>query len=915
LFYYLESINRLAEEKTEIELNLFGVLDHVTKREIFRQKIIQLEEELKSFESHLTHLDENQLNRLIKTSQNYDDVQLARRVLLYRSQIADFALSIQFIDRVLKKQVIAYAESGDISTDAKMTMMEEQNVMEASITPLLASAGRSRNAQQGQEELVDMSDFLERPVEIYSTSYSSGAALDLSLDVWALFLAMPAVRAKLRNYAYLRGNLHVKVSVAGTPFHYGRIMLSYQPFASANNTLAALVTAAGLGADGRRMLLNYMSQAPGSQVINVNQNKPVEVVCPYISPQPMGRLFNYSAAVLSAATSFTDFSDMGTLLIKSINNLAAVSASPTPVYIQVYAWMEDVQLGTTTGTQIEITTESGVVSKGKDERKVGPVENIASRVFDISSRLTKIPYLYPYAKASEIASGAVRNVAALFGWSMPVLNQNTMLVRNNPFCNGALTIGSNTSQRIVLDPLQELSVDSTIVGVEEDDMIISNIASRMTYLTTFNWNDTDSAMVAPIWTCENSPNLVTYHNNGVNVFCQPTAMSFAALPFTYWRGSITYRFEIVCSSFHRGRLAFYFEPNVAQRALINASVSMNKQFIRVVDIQDSDVVDITVGWASSKPWLRVGSAQSGYLHTDQTTVAADGLVNGYISVIPFTSLQSPDASDIKINVYVCCSDLQVNGRTNANMYSSRLAYAESGIVGIDDKALVVDLNNSSASNDGLCEDYFGEQPLSFRSILKRFTTSDSISISANTTTAPRVLTVEHQILPPNNLAFGATSVTTQFTLFSYLRPAYVGMRGSVRIRCRSTFGMGIHMLHQVKISLSPPSTTNANSVSFSAIQGLNAAVPEGTITFAPATNSGIEVEFPFYSNNLFVPSFSSADFSYVQESTYFRNWRYQLDVWSGNTTAQTLDIERAAGEDFTFLRFQGAAPFAVAVVS
>ena len=710
----------------EMKLSLFDVVDLVTKRELFQLRIKEIETELNGMISTLMSFDEIQLKRVIILATNPEDVSIARKVLALKGEIRDCELSIQVVDKLLRKRIV-YAESGDLQVSRAATVIEEQNAIEVAPQSLLASAGRTRNAQQGQQEMVDMSDFLERPVEIYSTSYSAGAALDLSLDVWTLFLATPSVRAKLRNYAYLRGNLHVKISVAGTPFHYGRILASYQPFAGQNSTLGYLVAAGALGSDGRGMLLNYLSQAPGSQVINVNQNLPVEMVCPYISPQPMGRLFNASAAVLSAATTFNDFSDMGTMLIKSVNNLAAVSASPTPVYIQVYAWMEDVQLGTTTGTQIEITTESGEIGTQKDERKIGPVETVASRVFDISSRLTKVPYLYPYAKASEIASGAVKNVAALFGWSMPVLNIPFRNVKINQFSNGALTIGSNNSQRIVLDPLQELAVDNTIVGVDHDDMIIANIASRMSYLTTFTWSDTDTAMVAPIWTCENNPNLVSWHKSLTKVYCQPTAMAYAALPFHYWRGSITYRFEIVCSSFHRGRLAFYFEPNISQRALINAGVTMNKQFIRVVDIQDSDVVDITVEWASSRPWLRVGAANTGYLHSDQTTVGSVDTINGYISVIPFTSLQSPDASDIKINVYVCSPDLQVNGFTNVNLYSSRAAYAESGDVGIDDTPLVIELNKSSATRDGLCEDYFGEQPLSFRSLLKRFTLSRTTS--------------------------------------------------------------------------------------------------------------------------------------------------------------------------------------------
>jgi hypothetical protein len=38
------------------------------------------------------------------------------------------------------------------------------------------------------------------------------------------------------------------------------------------------------------------------------------------------------------------------------------------------------------------------------------------------------------------------------------------------------------------------------------------------------------------------------------------ACGAAAMPFKYWSGSMKYRFQVVCSAFHRGRIAVVYDP-------------------------------------------------------------------------------------------------------------------------------------------------------------------------------------------------------------------------------------------------------------------------------------------------------------------------------------------------------------------
>jgi hypothetical protein len=780
------------------------------------------------------------------------------------------------------------------------------------------SSGPSARPSQGERNILEVSDYLKRPVEIYSTQLSLTADDDIIVDVWNLFTLIPSVRAKLRNYAFLRGNLHVRVAISGCPFHYGKVLASPQPWDSYNDNLAYLQNQYSLDTNARMNLLNYLSQAAGSCILSVNENKPAEIIFPFISPKPMHRLFNSTAAV-GAATPFLDLEKAGSLYLNTITQVKAVSDNPTPAYLQVYAWMEETTFGTNTATQIAITTES------KDERVSGPIETFASNMYQLSSALTAYTPIALYAKASSMFFGGLTTAAALMGWSKPIPNRKIEQLQNEPFHNGAITIGEDYAKRIVLDPMQELTVDPRFMGVDHDDMILSNLCARRTYLTTFSWLDDDPSMVGPIWTTAVTPALSTLYSNGGKKYIQPTAMAFAAMPFQFWRGDIIFRFEIVCSQFHRGKLAVFFEPNVNQYALINAQIVLNKQFFHIVDIQETQTFDVKVSWANAYPWLSVGNAATVAIVSDiaNAAVSLESYTNGYLGVIPFTDLQSPDSSDITINVYVSSNNMQFNVVSTFGFPNERaelpdppdMPFTESDICSSSSQEVsMVDLNKSTANTNGLCNDYFGEQPLSFRALLKRFHTNKASTTPASATGLPKFMTFQLNNWFQNNLPYGATSWTVDKDLFSYLKYAYMGMRGGLRLRYRMSTNVNSQPPQaMVRIHLDEPSSTIVPTESVTVNTTTNAGfLPiNGGVSFVPITNGGISVELPFYSNNLYLYSFN--DLPVLDASDHIMNDRYIkthsiiVDVLTtGAVNAGYYSIDYASGEDFQFLRYQGA---------
>lgn len=851
----------------------------------------------KVFESELSHQE------VLRDPTVRVDKRLRRNIGEYFDHKATMAIL-----NPIRGKKIFNTESGEMSSDliSGSVKMEHENVTDVvGEDEKMVEVGCSEFPINGQLSLIKIEDFFSRPVKLLSVPLTLGSDIYLTLDIWDSWTKEPSVRAKLKNFAYISADIHVKITMSGTPFHYGRFLFSYQPYAAYNeNVLTYQSAMLSFSSQMRKLFMNYLSQSDGAFTMDVRANKPTEFFIPFISFKPMYRLYNTSSSVLSDTSSYDDIENVGTLFIMSMNQVNSVSSgSPSPPRLNVYAWATNVKLGTTTGTQIQITTESGPV----DEFTTGPVERVASRAASISNWLKRIPMIEPLATASSIFFTALGDISAIFGWSRPVVIDDAVIVKGMPFQNGAQTIGSETTQRITLDPKQEITVDPRSGGCCRDEMVISDIASRMSYLETFTWHLSDSPF-SVFWKCRNTPRLDTQSDTLANTWYAPTAMSFAVTPFTYWNGSITYRFEVACSAFHRGKIGVFFEPNVSQEALISANLKTNKQFLAIVDIQETQVFEVCVKWAAPRQWCMVSLATDGY-YGGSIVVDNPLWSNGYIGVFPFTVLQSPDSSDVDINCFVCCKDLRVNQLTDRTLPIARDIISESGVV-TGEEVSCIDLNLSSAKLDDCSIRHFGESPVSFRALLKRYAWTMRYSITGATEANGRVRIIDRNF-PENNLPYGSNVPIEAGinNLFNYLQYAFLGCRGGIRKRLHVSGHFDVnHDFDQVKVTIPIASASESSGISSSSTDPPVASLG-GTVTFSPSVNAGVEYEIPYYSANLFFASFADDMMGGVNTDEIVTAWNKisYIDIDCPVSFSNLIvDIETAAGEDFTFFRYQGA---------
>jgi hypothetical protein len=880
-----------------------------------RDHLIQLlGEEEKEFSEMIDPFPGLDRRDVVKLDVYSVDRNIRRACELYhfkKAYIASIKSTIKTLDRTLARRNLSITtQSGELS-DIPISNVES---VEGNLTDIMGDVAdekyeMSKNSSQGQAEILSLKDFLSRPNLVNTLSFPIGGNVDYQVDIWDSILNQPTIRSKLRNYALLRCNLKVKIVSSGMPFHYAKILASYQPQASFNDNLNFYDTTSlvytGSPTEVKFQFLTYLSQSKYKGVIDVKSNKPLVLSCPYIAPQPMMKLYNNNPLIIPDTASYNDATTMGRLYVKNINILGSTSGTPTDVSIFVYAWLEDVEIGPPTGTVLTIATEA-------DERKTGPIEHYGSRLARVFGMAANIPAIAPFATASASVASSVAGLASLFGWSYPVMNTAPMRIRNQPFQNGSQTIGYDTGKRITLDPKQEITIDGRSVGSVEDEMTLSYICGVESLFDTFSWETTDPAFSSTIRDYLVNPKMTPFSPffAGFESLVQPTALSFAATPFEYWRGDITYRFEIVCSDYHRGKIAFTYEPNVAQASVINTTLDTNKQWITVIDIQESRDFEFTIQWASSRAWMRVIPTTALVAPVGEIGFAGTqywDYSNGYFSVTPFTQLQSPDGSGLHINVYVRSDDMHFNKVTSRNLPVSLPTTESKDITSEEVDSMI--LNPSSASIMRIGEEHFGEVPLSFRSLLKRFERTSVRAVAGEASTGRKIAQFTLSTIPAVSPSY--TSTALQGNLFSYLRYAYIALRGGIRHRANLFGDLNTNPNMHTKVTLNDPSLLVTSSSTWLLATGEPLCNMNGTVTYVPHTNGGIEFETPWYTNNLWGISFNS-DFvpsgHSMMDPLMVRSFTLEHEGF-GNTGGVKYMDETATGEDFCFMGFQGGNPY------
>lgn len=642
---------------------------------------------------------------------------------------------------------------------------------------------------------VNLGDFFSRPVKIANFTWGTGTELASELNPWVTFFENKRVANRINNFNLLRAKLHVKFMINGNGFFYGRAMAAYQPFhhEDALSNFAAL----------SRAPLVQLSQLPHI-FLDPTTNAGGQLDLPWF--------FHADYANIPVR----NWNMLGRILLRSMTLLKHANNANEAVTISVLAWASDVELSVPTAKNIDFLSPQSGYEEIDEANAKGVISGPATSLARIARMATTIPPIAPFAMAtSQIASGTAA-MAKLFGYSRPPETRNPDPYRPTAMSQLATTTTPDTALKLSVDDKQELSIDPRIAGLDSGDPLgITSIATRESYLTQFEWRTT-VPIESMLWNCSVNPVLWAEAAGTPTGFYFP-ACAVAAMPFERWSGSMTFRFQVVCSAFHKGRIRVVYDPNGIQSSSLVNGGDFNVGYSKIVDIAEESDFSITVGHGMhyrtlTRPYPGINDALD--IHSDVAVLEPD-FGNGVIGVTVMNELTTPNSSasnHIQINVFVKMEDdfqvyypghwhekfvvkpppttTQAAGAmtTQSGMESSDKVTAK------EPSAPTQSVSDTTFStrtvNDYLALVYGGERIASFRQLLKRYNLHERVSLGAELTSGNLVHWQGQRMSFPYLRGYvdGAVHATVSNVPYSYCNTilmhwvvlAFQGWRGSIR---------------------------------------------------------------------------------------------------------------------------------------
>jgi hypothetical protein len=746
---------------------------------------------------------------------------------------------------------------------------------------------------------VSLGEFLSRPVRIDTILWDvASGSFTRSYDPWLDFLNDPHVKRRIEGYRLLQGKLHVRIQINGNPFLYGLAVAAYHPY-DWYDDLAESPAA--------EMVKARLSMLP-KIFIDPTTSTGGDLVLPFFNPD------NWIDLVGGTAYK------MGTLHVRSYNNLQHANAAVGKAEIGIYCWMSDVKLAAPTAGQYgDYDLQSG------DEYGTGIVSKTASAVARSAGFLSRIPEIAPYARATEIAAGTIGRVAHLFGYSRPTIVTN--ISRCKVVSTGALanTDAHEAVDKLTLDSKQELSVDPRTVGLgPTDEMTIAGIAQREMYVGTFNWSEaqTEGTILRNI----NIDPVMHVIDTSISPHgYKISPMTTVALPFEYWRGTIKVRLQVVASQMHRGRLKLAYDPFKHDYV---TTASFNQIYTQIVDLSGNRDFCFEVGWNSHRSWLQVDNET---LYTTEMNHVAGpfnpNFSNGQLQVSVLNPLVSPDptlANSVSINIYVSAGeDFEVASPTDDQL-DKAVYYPQSGEYEAQSEEIIAETANvpesppslapigDSTDDEYTTQVYFGESIRSIRALLKRYCYHSSNRAINNRTFWTDFNFPYHggsRISNRHQTSTGTPYTYAGMTYLNWFTPCYAAWRGGLRSKYISTSENTV-----LAVKRNGPRSVSELATSGHALPGptshpgdtlglFNSCASGANVTLTD-TGGALEVEFPFSCYKRFAPARASSP-GLVDEEVRLGHADTHLLI--GMRQVYDFSVLRfaAAGDDFSLFFWIG----------
>jgi hypothetical protein len=231
---------------------------------------------------------------------------------------------------------------------------------------------------------------------------------------------------------------------------------------------------------------------------------------------------------------------------------------------------------------------------------------------------------------------------------MPLLKVVNESALNTRMETGFVVPGKDR-HNLSLQDRSDISSDPASMWSERQDLSFSSLANRESFIGQFIWSST-TPHDQPLASFRCSPFHGITEGASPNVESHVTPSCWVSLPFTWWRGICEYRFEVVCSANHRGKLLFTWDPLYTR-----TNGEYNKNYMVVMDIGEKTSHVAKIGWGQNTPFLPTVTSMSQIVNqTSGDYGTSVPYANGVLTMSVFSPLMIPSQeadSTVFVNVY------------------------------------------------------------------------------------------------------------------------------------------------------------------------------------------------------------------------------------------------------------------------
>jgi len=538
------------------------------------------------------------------------------------------------------------------------------------------------------------------------------------------------------------------------------------------------------------------------------------------------------------------------------------------------------------------------VPQSSEQRVRSEKESVAGLAASAGRKLAQNILVPMVGGQVRAVAGAVRllgDVLTTAGFDQPTSTAAPAPMKLIAGSNTSFGKGLDNSNKLALDPENHIDSAATSMEYRQNETSIKNMCMIPTYLGSILFDDsniTDSTILTlPVCPMLSAAQSSTYLTSGAYKF-YPGYSAYWSNLFSYWKGSMKYRFHFVGSKFGTARIRIGWYPHSDETVGTGANGTAGDYISKIVDVCGDTTIDFCIPycqadtWKKAKEMIRFKGSIGQYVNKRK----ANGVL--FVKIVnPPEVPTSTDDSTIYMNIWQAAGE--------------DLEFGKFGMLApsvTNDSRFVQQCDVAEAFNQ------------TFESLVPaKYTVQQNITMEEH---VDDVKTLLHRAYPMPNIARSAlpsskdlvnplaVTTSTDTCLVSYIAALYGGWRGSVRhkfIIGDATFSTTD--LAPYAVSTYTKYTTYDGAPNPAAIVGNfnNDPLAGGGFWVIPKLTPYTEVEVPYYEEVIYcVPALSQPAKNYAGSTQYYANLtpRTTLQISGSLPTTAILLRMFSVGDDF-----------------